>query len=136
MSDKITGSCLCGAVRYTVDGPFKTAANCHCGICRKTLGSAFQTLAFADEAKFQITAGREQLVAYRVTERAVKHFCGTCGTPVFNRHSNFPGNVLIPVGSLDDPASVVPAVNVFCESMLPWVGKIAELKSFAREPTR
>lgn len=136
MTDEITGSCLCGTVRYTVKGPFKAAANCHCNTCKKSVGSAFQSLAFAEEDNFALVAGRDQLAAYRVSDRAVKHFCRTCGTPIYNLHSNFPGNCLVTLGSLDVPALVTPAVNVYCENMLPWVGNIAALKSFDRSPTR
>ena len=36
-----TGSCLCGQVRYSLDGePFLTGV-CHCADCRKESGSAF-----------------------------------------------------------------------------------------------
>jgi hypothetical protein len=30
----VRGSCLCGAVRYEADAPFKWMAHCHCSICR------------------------------------------------------------------------------------------------------
>ena len=32
---RVTGSCLCGAVRYQVDGPLKQMIGCHCTMCRK-----------------------------------------------------------------------------------------------------
>jgi hypothetical protein len=32
------GSCLCGAVRYTVAAPFGAATACHCGQCRRQSG--------------------------------------------------------------------------------------------------
>jgi hypothetical protein len=36
--EKHTGSCLCGAVRFSVDGALKPPDACHCTICRKTSG--------------------------------------------------------------------------------------------------
>ncbi len=40
------------------------------------------------------------------------------------------------VGSLDEPSLAAPAINIFCESMVPWVKDIADLKCFDREPTK
>ena len=37
------GSCLCGAIRYEIDGPLGAAGHCHCTMCRKAHGAAFGT---------------------------------------------------------------------------------------------
>jgi hypothetical protein len=31
----VVGSCLCGGVRFEVDGPISGMGNCHCSDCRK-----------------------------------------------------------------------------------------------------
>ena len=136
MPDNLSGSCLCRAVKYTIAGKIKTVANCHCNTCKKGIGAAFETLAFTDESNFAITEGKDLLTSYQISDRATKHFCLVCGTPIYNVHKSFPGNCLVQVGSLDDPALVAPVVNVFCESMLPWVKHIAEMKCFDQEPTK
>ena len=41
----LTGSCLCGAVRYEVADAFEYAANCHCSKCRRTTGAACKPFA-------------------------------------------------------------------------------------------
>ena len=38
-----------------------------------------------------------------------------------------------PLGSLDDPTATTLAVNVYCESMLPWVKDISGLSCFEKE---
>ena len=136
MSENITGSCLCRAVKYTIKGQVKAVANCHCNTCKKVIGGAFETLAFIDETNFELIEGQDILTTYQISENATKNFCRTCGTPIFNSHKKYPGNCMVQVGSLDDPSIVAPAVNVFCESMLPWVRGIADLKCFEREPTK
>jgi hypothetical protein len=41
---RITGGCLCGAVKYYTDAePVRTVV-CHCTICQRHIGSAFATL--------------------------------------------------------------------------------------------
>ncbi len=57
MSDKITGSCLCNAVKYIVNGSIKAVANCHCNTCQKLTGGVFGTIAVIDENDFEIIEG-------------------------------------------------------------------------------
>jgi hypothetical protein len=136
MSDNLTGSCLCRSVKYITNGPIKAVANCHCGTCKKITGGVFETIAIIAENHLEIIEGQDTLIAYQISENAIKHFCRTCGTPIFNLLKKYPGNCMLYVGSLDDPSLVVPAINIFCESMLPWVKGIADLQCFEREPTK
>jgi hypothetical protein len=41
MGEVVTGGCLCGAVRFEVELPFRRANACHCSRCRRHSGSAF-----------------------------------------------------------------------------------------------
>ena len=136
MSDNITGSCLCGAVKYSINGPFKSVANCHCKTCKKMTGGVFATTAVVAEKSLQILEGQDSLTAYQKNEQAIKHFCCKCGTPIYNLVHKFPGNCMVQVGSLDDPSLVTPVINIFCESMLPWVAEISGLQSFEKEYRR
>jgi hypothetical protein len=136
MSDNLTGSCLCNTVKYTINGSIKAAANCHCNTCKKTTGGVFATIAVVDENNLEIIEGQDALTAYQVSEKATKHFCHTCGTPIFSLHKKYPGHCMMAAGSLDEPSLASPAINIFCESMMPWVKDIAGLQCFEKEPTR
>jgi len=39
----LRGSCLCGEVKYEIDGSLRDVRNCHCSMCRKAHGAAFRT---------------------------------------------------------------------------------------------
>ena len=39
MPAPLTGSCLCGAIRYTVSTPVTELRACHCTHCQKTSGA-------------------------------------------------------------------------------------------------
>ncbi len=47
------GRCLCGALRYQIDGPFVDMLHCHCSMCRKHHGTPFATWAAAPIAGFR-----------------------------------------------------------------------------------
>jgi len=34
----LTGSCMCGEVRYRITGPLREVVNCHCEPCRQFTG--------------------------------------------------------------------------------------------------
>ncbi len=42
----MTGSCLCGRVRYEAEGELTAMHHCHCSRCRKHSGAAFVTDGF------------------------------------------------------------------------------------------
>jgi len=44
---RITGGCLCGAIRYEYDGEPGPANYCHCADCRRCTGSAFEARLFS-----------------------------------------------------------------------------------------
>ena len=75
------GSCLCGAVRYTVAAPFGKATACHCSQCRRQSGHYW---AAADVPKAAVTiTGEEALRWYHASENVRRGFCGTCGAFLF-----------------------------------------------------
>ena len=51
----LSGGCICGAVRYTInDGPLFVHA-CHCQDCQRFSGSAFVVLMGVAKAHFELT---------------------------------------------------------------------------------
>ena len=133
MTEQPSGSCLCQSIRYRIETPFQMTVLCHCNRCKKITGGAFEALTLVEENTLTFTCGKELLTNYRISELSSKNFCSKCGTPIYNLHAKLPGKALIHIGSLDDPTIVSPTVNIFCESMLPWVKDIGSLKSFPRE---
>ena len=134
MSENNTGSCKCSEVKYEVKSEIEMVANCHCNSCRKMSGAAFATIVVVDEQECEIVAGRNELTVYQVSDNVKKHFCRKCGTPVYYLNQKIPGKYIIPVGSLDNPMDLTPSLNIFCETMLPWVRSIDKITSFDQFP--
>ena len=112
---KITGGCLCGAIRYEIDGePFRIA-NCHCDDCRKATGSAYATNLFFKEQQIKILQGTPKKFEHLADSHntMIKEFCSDCGSQVFGSGANRPGVKNIKVGSIDDARFVKPQVNLY-----------------------
>jgi hypothetical protein len=75
------GSCLCGAVRFEVQGELPPPDACHCTMCRKHSGHYF---ASSDVLRRNLTLrGGEHVRWYRSSEKVRRGFCGTCGSSLF-----------------------------------------------------
>ena len=60
----MTGGCLCGAVRYRLDGPLGPVVQCHCLQCRKAQGGAFALVTPVRAEHFVLLAGADALRGY------------------------------------------------------------------------
>jgi len=123
------GGCLCGEIRYKLNSEIRSVVNCHCNFCRAHSGGAFATYAVLAHSDLELTEGESKLSAFKAKEGR-KHFCSTCGTPVFNINARYPGLCMVYLGTLDENRELSPAINIWCESMLEWVGSIKSIPSF------
>jgi hypothetical protein len=128
----ISGSCFCNTVQFKVSGAPKSVVNCHCNICRKQSGAAFSTYVAVPEADFEIISGADFVSSFQMEEGAHKQFCRKCGSPIYNKNSRYPGLNIIYLGVISDLSNIVPLANIYCESQLPWISSIAEIRSFAQ----
>ena len=76
-----TGSCLCAAVRYEVDGPLRKVVYCHCEQCRKTSGHYVAATA-VDREHLHVTED-SGLAWYQSSDIARRGFCKVCGSGLF-----------------------------------------------------
>ncbi len=74
-----SGSCLCGAVTYRIDGPLRPVVACHCKQCRKTSG---HYVAATSAARDDMTINGP-VQWYHSSPKARRGFCGTCGSNLF-----------------------------------------------------
>ena len=131
------GGCLCGAVRYRVEGEPAMVAVCHCRTCQRNTGSAFSTnLAMPREA---VTISGDALASFETRAGPAgtpfqRSFCSRCGSPVCAQGEAYPGIVFIKAGTLDEPGAVQPTVQLWCSEQRPWVHLDPQLPRHAAGP--
>ncbi|KAF1712137.1 aldehyde-activating protein [Pseudoxanthomonas kalamensis DSM 18571] len=130
----LTGSCLCGGVRYTVNGELQRFVHCHCSRCRKATGTGHASNLFV-RGTLEWQSGEDQVRAYKVpeAERFANAFCTQCGARV-PRFSPQLQLVMVPAGSLDDVPDMLPSARIFQDSRAPWSCDGTELPGFAQYP--
>ncbi len=94
----ISGGCLCGQVRYRVDGPVRSVVACHCRQCRKTSGHHVAATQVADKG-LSIT-GDDKITWFRSSDVARRGFCQVCGSQLFWQRLGS-GRTSIMAGSID-----------------------------------
>jgi hypothetical protein len=115
-----TASCLCGGVRWEITGGLGPVVFCHCSMCRKASGSAFACNASVADEDFHLRAGAELVQAYESSPGKFRHFCRTCGSPLWGTDPQMPGWKRIRLGSFDGDPGVRPSYHFAVESKAPW----------------
>lgn len=129
-----TGGCLCGNIRYTLKAPAALTVVCHCTHCQKASGSAFSTNLVVQRADLEFSGG--EMAAYDDTADSgntlKRSFCPKCGASLMSESSGRPGVAVLKAGSLDDPSSVAPTMQIWTRSAQPWVKFAAEMVSMEK----
>jgi hypothetical protein len=133
--DTITGSCLCGAVEYTVENDMRYVAYCHCSQCRKVSGSAFSAFWDVVEDALSVTKGAEVISTYQKSEDSLLCFCGICGSSLFSRKLKT-GMVYLRLGTLNEAPGVAPQAHLFVGSKASWHEIDDDLPRFETIPPR
>jgi hypothetical protein len=111
--------CLCGTLRYELDGPFSAMVHCHCSMCRKHHGTGFATFVAAPLAGFRWISGEDRLVRYRSSPNGVRSFssvCGSVGPTTLPEH----GIVVAPAACVEGELGIKPQYHIFAGSKAPW----------------
>ncbi|WP_298827181.1 GFA family protein [uncultured Piscinibacter sp.] len=133
---KISGGCLCGAVKYTSAAEPVMAALCNCHHCQKQSGSAYSVNVAIPKGALQFTS--EKPAVYEDTGSSgmpvYRHFCAQCGSPIFSDVVATPTLDWLKAGTLDDTSWVEPSVSIWCESAQAWVMQPQGMAAFAQNP--
>ncbi len=119
-TNKLTGGCMCGAVRYETTGESFKVIHCHCRSCRKHNGAPVVTLAGfkADQVTF---SGDERNI-YASSPGVGRAFCGKCGTPLTWEGDGGDRGPIVEfhISTFDTPDVLVPTAHSFDPERIPW----------------
>jgi hypothetical protein len=122
------GSCLCGALRYEIEGAIDGVWVCHCSNCRKASGGAGNTIVIVPRERFRWLAGQDHRVTYQLRPTYSITRCRTCGTPLPAEEDEH--RVFLTAGTLDDPLGVGIKAHIFCASRADWDRDLEDVAYF------
>lgn len=130
-----SGSCLCGQIKYEVQGSFESFYLCHCKHCQKDTGSAYAANVFSTTATLNWMIGKDKIRTFILpSSRHTKSFCEECGSAVPSLQME--GRlVVVPAGSLDSELSIIPSAHIFCSSQVSWEDGLETVKRFETFPS-
>ncbi len=114
------GSCLCGSVRYEIDGELGEFGYCHCRSCRKASGSAHAANAPVERGRFRLLSGGDTLREYESSPGKLRAFCAACGSPIYAYLTATPDVLRIRLGSLDTPLTAEPRAHTWVSDKAAW----------------
>ena len=115
------GSCLCGGVRYAIEGDVLYTSHCHCTMCQKAHGAAFATYATVHAEQHRFVAGDALIQRYASSPSVTRSFCGHCGSPLlWADRERFPAYVSFPLGNLETPIAIEKHRHIFLDTKAPW----------------
>ena len=116
---RVTGGCLCGAVRIIATGEPYRVGLCHCLDCRKHHGAPFHASAVFPESAVTVTG---ETRAFRG-----RHFCPACGSPVFGRSGD---EVEVNLGTFDEPDRFRPTYELWTTRREGWLPAFSGLRGY------
>lgn len=125
MAETVSGSCLCGGVRFEVELPFTRAVHCHCSRCRKHSGAFGLTVGHVPMRQVRVLQGEDLIRVFEPPGGRVKAFCSVCGSSLFGRRWPEGEEIAIRLGALDDDPSIRPEFHTFVDSAPAW-GPVAD----------
>ena len=70
---------------------------------------------------------------FNSTAKGARSFCSRCGTPLTSEHADFPEEIDVTTGSLDDPELVLRRYNTHTSTRLRWVAATARMRGNSQQ---
>ena len=116
-----TGSCLCGAVHYEIEGAINRTSNCWCTMCQKQHGAAFAPYANVASSALTFTQGIDAIARYASSQGVERTFCKVCGSNLTWQMDSYSEFIGITLGTFDTPYEGKVTHDLHIESKPGWL---------------
>jgi hypothetical protein len=116
----LSGSCLCGGVRFELTGEFEPRSFCHCASCKRLSGGVGTANGWAPTESIRVVAGQELLRTYQPSEGTAKTFCSVCGSNLFGGGWPDSETTSVRLPAIDTPFEGRPGRHIYTRSVAHW----------------
>ena len=117
---RLTGGCLCGAVRFEVTEPLVSAGYCHCTRCQRRTGTAASAQARIVPGSLRILAGEDVVRVFEPPDGSPKAFCSSCGSALWSQNPDDGQVASVRLGAFDGDPGIRPSYRQFVAYAAPW----------------
>ena len=115
-----SGRGLCGAVNYHFSGEPIAARVCWCKDCQH-IASNGTVNAIVNTDSLTINGELSGFTSVAASGNQIhRRFCTTCGSHLFANSSARPQFTVVRIGTLDEPSSISPTMNIWIQSAPAW----------------
>lgn len=120
---RMTGTCLCGAVRFEVTAEPITLYACHCSECQIASGASFVLVLKVPSDGIEVTRGEPRpFERARADGRRKNVFrCPQCLTALWSAHLQPSSYVNVYVGTLNEASKLKPVGHIWTQDAQPWI---------------
>jgi hypothetical protein len=115
----LDGGCLCGAIRYRVNGPVQSSSTCFCNSCRRASGASPVAWFVVALEHFELLQG--EFASHRSSPPVRRCFCGRCGSALAYLHDDDAGVIELTTCTLDEPSRMPPTHEIWHADRVGWV---------------
>jgi hypothetical protein len=117
----LTGSCVCGGVRFEVTEPLVSAGWCHCTRCQRRTGTPASIGAAVAPGSFRITEGEALVTEWTPPGGGnIKAFCSVCGGHLYSRPPDSWERVSVRLGAIDGDPGIRPQYHQHVATAAVW----------------
>lgn len=124
------GGCLCGAVRYRIEGPARSSSVCFCRSCRLASGAPSVAWFVVDLDQFALLSGTP--ASFQSSPPVTRSFCARCGSPLSYQHADDPSAIELTTATLDDPRRFAPTREIWHSQRVDWAASDATIAHFSQ----
>lgn len=129
-----TGHCLCGAARFRIFAEPLATRVCWCRDCQHISANGTVNL-LVPTAALEVSGQLREFTRTAASGNKIQHrFCPTCGSQLFANSSARPQFTVVRAGTLDDPSSVRPTMNIWSGSAPAWACLDPSLERIDQQP--
>lgn len=132
---KVDGKCHCGELRFTGEIDPERVAICHCSDCQSLSASAYRIIVpmSGDAMKLLTGSPAEYVKIAESGNKRIQAFCKSCGTALWSCNAvENPTAYSVRVGALEQREKLVPKIEIWTRSALPWLPEIADTTKFEK----
>lgn len=113
MTERMSGGCACGRVRFEAEVENFNAYLCHCRMCQRASGNVSLAMVNLPQANVHWSAEPDWYESSPIAERP---FCARCGTSLGFRYKDDTDKMDLTVAAFDEPGRFRPTSHFGTES--------------------